>query len=119
MMMDESLDSIFGIGGEFRQGDKETKRVPFSASDASSQLVELGNSKSVRIFNNHKRSIRNINSNLNQTTGNQNIQFTMQKKVHNGFFFLGRLLSMERSNFSMGQELSCNFVIDGHHRFEV
>ena len=26
---------------------------------------------------------------------------------------------MERSNFSMGQELGCNFVIDGHHRFQI
>ena len=83
-------------------------------SDSASQLIKLGESISVRIMDDHGINIGNIQPCLNDGSGNQHINISIYKTVHNVFQFplahlpVGKIYSCLRHQLCNAQCHICN-----------
>ena len=96
-------------------------RRPVGTSDPASQLIKLGKSVLVRIMDDHGIHIGNIQSCLDNSSGNQHINVPIDKIIHNPFQFSLAHLSMGKIHPCVRHQLGnpkgnliniCNPVID-------
>ncbi len=57
-----------------------------SSTNTASELVQRGQTKTISIKDNHDRSIRNVNANLNDSCGDQNLRLICAELFHNLIF---------------------------------
>ena len=60
-----------------------------ASSNPSSELVQLGQSKTVCAVDHHHGSVGDINAHFHYWRGHQYVQFTVPKLAHDLLFFLG------------------------------
>ncbi len=81
---------------------KADARLP-APPDAAPQLVELGQAKAFRVFDDHDRGVGDIHPHLHHRGSDQNIQFTSGKGLENLFFFFAHL-SVDQAHPGFGQK---------------
>ncbi len=69
-----------------------------AAPDATAQLVQLCQSKSLGMFNQDDRCVRDIHANFNDGRGDQQLNRTGLKISHHRFFFNRLHASMQQAD---------------------
>ena len=74
--------------GLIRTGKQHTIRLTRSTTDTASELVHLGQSKTIRPFNDHQRRIGYIDANFNHRCSNEDLGLSTHKISHDRILFL-------------------------------
>ena len=90
-------------------GNKDGIRLLAASADTASQLMKLAESEAVRIHDDHHRSIRDVDSDLNDRGRDQNISLSFLEVLHNRLFFLTLHLAMKQSHFGLLFKIGCQF----------
>ena len=75
------------IGRQFETGDKDAVRLIGTTSDASAELMKLGESEALGFENDHHGSVGYIDANLDDCGGHEDLCFALDKALHFGFLF--------------------------------
>ena len=89
-----------------------------TASNASSQLVQLRKAKSLGTFYNHDRSIRHIHTYFDHGGGHHDFSFTFYKTRHFKIFRFGFHLPMKNTDGHIGKSTRHTFIAI-HQMFEI
>ena len=71
--------------------------------------MKLAESKAVRIHDDHHSSIGDVDSDLNDRGGNQNVSPSFLEVLHNRLFFLALHLAMKQSHLGLLTKIGCQF----------
>jgi hypothetical protein len=70
--------------------------------DTSAQLMQLRQTKALRIFNNHKAGIRDVNANFDDSRRDQQLQVALFESAHDRGFFCRLHTAMNQANGQIG-----------------
>ena len=99
------------MSGLIRTGKQHTIRLTRSTTDTASELVHLGQSKTIRPFNDHQRRIGYIDANFNHRCSNEDLGLSTHKISHDRILFLCFEASVKEAAGNTLQKVSGQFLI--------
>ena len=81
--------------------------------------MECGKSEGFRVFHDHQRSVRHVDTDLNNRRGNQNIQLARSKGIHDPILFLAVQFSVNESRAVFGEHLLGEKLGERHGGFQL
>lgn len=94
-------------------GHEETVGLHGVSSDAAAELVELGESKSFGVFDDHDGGGGDVDSNFDDGGGDEDIEFLVFESSHDGVFFFWSHFSVKEFYFAILEYLADAFVFGG------
>ncbi len=86
-------------------GDEQAVGLRRAAADASAQLVQLGETESVRTLDQHDGGIRHIHTDFDDGCGNQDVVFAVAELEHDRFFFFGSHAAMQETHLELREDI--------------
>ena len=112
---DEGVEAV--VGAVFPRQEEAVGGV-CSASDAPAELVELRESESVGVFDNHDGRIGHINAHFDDRGGDKHVYIARFECLHHAFFVGGLHFSVEESDGEFGEYFCREFLMFGFGGFD-
>ena len=113
--LDEGIEAV--VGAVFPRQEEAVGGV-CSASDAPAELVELRESESVGVFDNHDGRIGHINAHFDDRGGDKHVYIARFECLHHAFFVGGLHFSVEESDGEFGEHFCGEFLVFGFGGFD-
>ena len=105
----EGFQALAGLG-VFVVREEDAVALMGAAPDAAPELVELAEAEAVGIFDDHEAGVGNIDADLNDGGGHENVQVSGGEGGHDGLFFLRALFAVDDADAQVGEDLGLESV---------
>ena len=99
-------------------GNQDAAGIRRSAPDTSAELMQRRQTEPLGVFDDHNRSVGHIDADLDNSGGDQHVQFPRLKFQHHFVFFFGLHLAVQQADAPVGQQRADGLGIilfDGLH----
>jgi hypothetical protein len=115
------LEAIGGAGEDFEAlaalvgfgiGEEDAVGLVLAATDASAELVELGEAEALRIFDDHAAGVGDIDADFDDDGGDEDIVFARSEAVHGLIFFVGGELAVDEADAEVREDFLLEVGVD-------
>ena len=117
-VLGEGLEPPVLLASEFSR-EEEAVGLVFAAADASAELVELGEAEPVGVLDHHDARIRDVDADLDDRGGDEDVMPPFTEVVHDRFLLLGLEAAVEETERAVGEDILREACVLGGRRLHV
>ena len=110
----DGAQALGGRGIDSLAGHEKAKRLPTPAPDAAAELVQLRETKSLRVLDQHRRGVGHVHADLDDRGRDQHLDIPGLEVPHGRFLFLARQAAVQQAHSQFREDVAPNLVVHAH-----